>query len=368
MEIVIDTLDKNITSNVKFKINPCLEFACAFQLIGKFEEFNSLALEMNYIASIKDTEIINKLNLSMSKYAKQEMDYFFSFCSIENIIAAFIADNEGLDDVATLLKLMENSDEVTFLNYLGGIFILEYESNLHGNWCKINNDLKSMSDYIQKLVVNNLDNKEKTLECFRHPEETKKRLCSLATQFYEKSYKPIEDEILHELNNGLIKYKQLLNYNPEEFLKKYFLNFFKPENTTWEYKINIHISFFKQISFWVINIHDYISKDGWVALGIRSYEFYSKDQQKDNVDKFLKALSDKSRLSIIKILSQRSCYGYEIAGLLKLTPPTVNYHMNFLMDADIASFDRIENKVYYILNKNKIKELFVQCEKMLLNE
>lgn len=296
------------------------------------------------------------------------MDYFFNICSIEYVLTAFIADNEGLDDVVDLLKLMENSDEVTFFSYLGGVFISEYESDLHNTWCKINNNLKDMSDYIQKVVVNDLDKKEKILECFKNPEETKKRLCFLCNQFYEKSYKPIEDEILHELNNGLIKYKQLLHYNPEEFLKKYFLDFFKPENNSFQYKINVHISFFKQISFLVISLHDYIRKDGWVALGIRSYEFYSKDQLKDNVDKFLKALSDKSRLSIIKILSQRSCYGYEIAGLLKLTPPTVNYHMNFLMDANIASFDRIENKVYYSLNKEKIKEMFIQCEKMLLNE
>lgn len=366
--IIITTLDENITSNVKFKINSCLEFACAVQLIGRLEKFYSLAQEMNYIPSIEDNEIIDKINLSISKYVKQEMDYFCDICSIENILAAYIADNVGLDDVGALLKLMETSNEVTFFNYLGGIFIGEYESSLHDSWCQINNDLNKMSDYIQKVIINDLDKKEKIFECFRNPEETKKRLCFLFTQFYEKSYKPIEGAILHELKNGLIKYKQLLNSNPEDFLKKYFLDFFKPENAKWEYKFNIHISFFKQISFWVINFHDYINKDGWIVLGIRSYEFYSKDQLKDNVDKFLKALSDKRRLSIIKILSQSSYYGYEIAGLLELTPATVSYHMTFLMDADIVSFDRIENKVYYILNKAKVKELFIQCEKMLLNE
>jgi DNA-binding transcriptional ArsR family regulator len=366
--ITINTLEQSIISNVKFKINPCLEFACAVQLVGKFEIFNSLAQEMNYIPSIEDNETIDKINLSISKYVKQEMNYFFGICSIENILAAFIADNEGLNDVDALLKFMENSNEVTFFNYLGGIFIGEYESSLHDTWCEINNDLNKMSDYIQKVVINDLDNKEKMLECFRNPEETKKRLCFLFTQFYEKSYKPLENKILHDLNNGVIKYKQLLNSNPEEFLKKYFQDFFKPENNKWEYKINVHVSFFKQISFWAISIHDYISKDGCVALGIRSYEFYSKDQLQDNVDKFLKAISDKRRLSIIKILSKGSYYGYEIAGLLELTPATISYHMTFLMDADIVSFDRIENKVYFILNKSKVKELFIQCEKMLLSE
>jgi ABC-type histidine transport system ATPase subunit len=91
-------------------------------------------------------------------------------------------------------------------------------------------------------------------------------------------------------------------------------------------------------------------------------------EAKDRVDRFLKMLSDKRRIDIIKMLSYKPYYGYEIAAKLELTPATVNYHISLLMDADVLTFDREENKVYYTLNKEKIKELLKETSIVLLNE
>ncbi|WDC84248.1 winged helix-turn-helix domain-containing protein [Caloramator sp. mosi_1] len=114
-------------------------------------------------------------------------------------------------------------------------------------------------------------------------------------------------------------------------MERYFLNFFKIENETWQYKLNIHISLFKEIYFWVLNMHDYKEKFGWVLLGINTDKLVYKNKLQEQVDNFLKVLSDTRRVKIIKLLAKRPYYGYEIASILNLTPATVNHHMNFYL-------------------------------------
>nr|WP_274601606.1 metalloregulator ArsR/SmtB family transcription factor [Clostridium rhizosphaerae] len=156
--------------------------------------------------------------------------------------------------------------------------------------------------------------------------------------------------------------------SPEEFISKYFFNFFKIENKSWNYKLNIHLSLFLNIYFWTVNLHDYKEKQGWVVVGIRTYKFFYQKEAFEKVDRFLKVLGDKRRVDIVKMLSHKPYYGYEIAAKLELTPATVNYHINLLMDAGILTFDREENKVYYTLNKDRVKELLNETSMMLINE
>lgn len=366
--ININTLDSKIISNVSFEINPCVEFTCAVGVSVKYEEYSSLASEMNFKIYDEDKEIFEKFKSNISRYITSELKYFYNICSVENILMAYITDFNNIENVELLLDAMDKTDEITLVSHLGGIFISEYVSENHEEWCSVRQDLSKMLEFIENSRTDKEERKERLLECFRNPEETKQRLCFMFRQLYEKAYKPVEGIVLERLREAEKKYKSIFEEDPQGFLKRYFIDFFKPEKGKWEYKIGIHISLFYQISFWPINLHDYKKARGMAVLGMRSYEFYSKKELNDKVNKFLKALSDSRRLSIIRLLAARPYYGYEIAAALNLTPATVNYHMNFLLNSDIVSFDKEETKVYFILNKDRFKELFKESEKMLLNE
>lgn len=366
--IIIKTIDEQIIANTQFKINPCLEFACAVRTVGKRELLLNLAREMNFNIDKKDEELLQTLENGMSKYIRSEMEYFFSICDIEILVSAFVADYENVDSVPKFLSTMEKETAKTLFKYFGGIFIAFELPKLNIKWDEVKDDLTKMKAYISECEAENKIAKEKLLECFDNPEETKQRLYFLFKQFYEKSYKPIENTVLEEIKKVEEQYKKILKSTPQEFITRYFFNFFKIEKEAWEFKLNIHISLFLNIYFWNINLHDYKEKRGWVILGIRTYEFYFQKEAADRVDRLLKVLSDKRRVEIIKMLSFKPYYGYEIAAKLELTPATVNYHINLLMDADILTFDREENKVYYTLNKDKIKELLRETSMMLINE
>lgn len=80
----------------------------------------------------------------------------------------------------------------------------------------------------------------------------------------------------------------------------------------------------------------------------------------------LKALSDKSKLEIVKALKTSSLYGSQIADMLGLTNATVSYHMAALAALDIVILEKDNNRVYYCLNHKKLKNYFALLEKLLL--
>ena len=79
----------------------------------------------------------------------------------------------------------------------------------------------------------------------------------------------------------------------------------------------------------------------------------------------LKALSDKSKLDIIRELKQANRYNLELAEQLKLSPSTTSHHMNTLLSCGFVSVEKQDGKVYYSLNQKNI-ELFLNDLKELL--
>ena len=72
----------------------------------------------------------------------------------------------------------------------------------------------------------------------------------------------------------------------------------------------------------------------------------------------LKALADKKRLRIIKMLQQRTCCVCETTSILNIAPSTVSNHLHILKDAGIIE-DMKEGKwVNYSLNK-KTNNIFL---------
>ncbi len=74
--------------------------------------------------------------------------------------------------------------------------------------------------------------------------------------------------------------------------------------------------------------------------------------------KVMKALSDKNRLKIVKMLQQRELCVCEIQAGLKLAQPTVSKHLKILEEAGILTFRKEGLWVNYSVN-NKPDNPFV---------
>ena len=72
----------------------------------------------------------------------------------------------------------------------------------------------------------------------------------------------------------------------------------------------------------------------------------------DNLIKILKALGDKNRLRIIKMLQQKQLCVCEITAILGLATSTVSKHLSILKNADLI-YDAKDGKwVDYFLNRD----------------
>lgn len=83
----------------------------------------------------------------------------------------------------------------------------------------------------------------------------------------------------------------------------------------------------------------------------------------------LKHLSDKSKFEILMYISKnKRAYGSELAKHLNLTTATISHHMNTMMTEGLVSLEKIDNRVYYSLNKDALARALNFCQNLFLEE
>lgn len=91
-------------------------------------------------------------------------------------------------------------------------------------------------------------------------------------------------------------------------------------------------------------------------------------EQSQELEKQLKALSDRNRIMILRILHQRKEYGARLANALDLTTATISHHLEILKQADLILEEKVGNIKYFELHHARFGKLlqelrsFVQME------
>ncbi len=75
------------------------------------------------------------------------------------------------------------------------------------------------------------------------------------------------------------------------------------------------------------------------------------------IDKTLKALSDKNRREILKMLKNGPMTAGEIGAYFNMSSATVSYHISTLLDADLIYMNKEKNFRIYSLNTSVFEEL-----------
>ncbi|WP_027409358.1 ArsR/SmtB family transcription factor [Anoxybacteroides tepidamans] len=70
----------------------------------------------------------------------------------------------------------------------------------------------------------------------------------------------------------------------------------------------------------------------------------------ENASHILKLLGDKTRLTIIAILSKRECCVCELLEVFDMSQPSVSQHLRKLKDAGLIKEERRGQWIYYSLN------------------
>jgi DNA-binding transcriptional ArsR family regulator len=100
----------------------------------------------------------------------------------------------------------------------------------------------------------------------------------------------------------------------------------------------------------------------------KAVRFFGKDQiliyspdfkqfTQNDIIKILKIISDETRFKIIELLSEnKSMMGKDLAGILKLSTPTISHHMELLKEAGFINEERVKNSKFYSINFDSVNK------------
>ncbi len=107
----------------------------------------------------------------------------------------------------------------------------------------------------------------------------------------------------------------------------------------------------------------------YIGLGVRPmFKVPYKERISINFEEMLKVLSDKNRLTILRMLKNKDAYGQELADMQKLSPNTISHHMSKLQSCNLTKSTLDGSKVYYSSNQRAIRELIEQLKELLLRQ
>ncbi|HOA82228.1 MAG TPA: autorepressor SdpR family transcription factor [Defluviitaleaceae bacterium] len=75
------------------------------------------------------------------------------------------------------------------------------------------------------------------------------------------------------------------------------------------------------------------------------------------MDSVFKALSDKSRRQILKLLREKDLSAGEIAKSFNISKPSLSHHLNILKQANLVQTERQGQNIIYSLNTTALQEL-----------
>lgn len=100
----------------------------------------------------------------------------------------------------------------------------------------------------------------------------------------------------------------------------------------------------------LINEHNTL----WLSIGINGLSYVRSIEKEGNVEVFLKALSDPTRLRIMTMLASKKNYVQSVANELKLAPSTIYHHLDTLNTLSLVTSEKVGKKVYYKVNRDEV--------------
>ena len=273
------------------------------------------------------------------------MSRYIQVGSIDNLIKEFC----GAESTLLKRELISFYDDKT----KESIF---YEELLNNN-----NELYS---YINNLKINTLQKWELTVFLNKPTEilEPFEKLCRIIEKRINQVYKK---------NTALIssfekRLKVKIEKNPQHLIDTELKIFSEKVSPYAAYNFVLSYSLLKEFFGMSVGGMDYTI----IFLGIhydRSLRWISvaDDILEDEV--FFKALGDKTRLKIIKLLLQRKMYVGEIAKECNLKISTISYHLEILSLGGIVGHETAKNHVYYMLSETNIKTRLEKILKVFKN-
>lgn len=355
-----------IKAEISLSTNPVFEMLVSLNRIADSDQMESNYFEnAGYSPHPRISEIIQEIKSSLSLFYRQEISFFFNkpvCCLLWDLVVS-----EGIRDVHQLpAKLASRSDDDVMKQLLSDV--IEILGQQDGDAClneqEIAHMLADRLSFEQRLAdcqsISSAD-QEKALEILRYPADAKQRLMRLLER-YAHVFAPYLAE-LETLDLAEVeKSREVCLANTEDFVANYLkinINILDPAT-----RIDLIPNAFSEILTYVYQPE----KDHFVLLyGTFISKKRLREKRSEEIKQFFKVLSEEKRVEIIKSLALKPSIGSDLAKQVGLTNATASYHLTMLLGIGLVDYERVGQKLHYILNKAMLKDLFDKAYQDLVN-
>lgn len=339
----------------QIKYNHALEFVCAVRKYG-VEKFRDIDWKKIY----SKEEVVKELvDFTPSKEVKKWLSY------IDNNICPYFSNDlifvtqeiTGLLDVC-FLEIIEKdlSEPNQLLENLKAYDPNQLIKDIYGFY-----DLKipitSSDEDIFKELSKSKPNSmvSSLLQIMKNPVEYKKRAISSLEKFYNLYYQPFQEDVYKSMKKHLDTHNNLFEKNPLEFINAIGVGDYSDRIKDLD-DIDLYLSYFIDLGMFYYNLNDGIT----MFYGKSMLEKLKSKEDVDTYKSLFQALSDNTRVEILKLTSKKPYYNKELAEHFNLSTATLSYHLNILLAVEVLNFEPsiINNRYYYTTNKSKLKEIF----------
>ncbi len=333
------------------ELSKCIDFYSIGKVVLDNNSMDKKLIELGYLKAYldlynRDKNFLEKLELM--NYDELSPLSFYRFLEIEEL-----KENNDIDKIREVL-LNKNELEIRKA-IISAIVNDEKEVEEY-----INNPL-SIFDLIEDCKVNDIT-KGRLTRAISKPKEAMKEYLDILFSFrddFEEIYSKYEDELIDKAQ----EYEKILNKKGLAYIKEKMKDFL---NAEFEYlnkyrEVNLFVSMFMQLGIKI----DY--GINFILLGKdfdKMLEIIHQINKTEEINKTLifKNLGDETRFKIFSLIANGITKNKELAQKCNVTKPTITYHINQMIVADMIKVDEkykysIKKDVVINFLKNYINEL-----------
>ncbi|WP_127530806.1 ArsR/SmtB family transcription factor [Paenibacillus kobensis] len=363
---------------VRFLYSECFELYNMMKLMADLPKYRRIAKQMNI-----DTETGILIGAeqhfsTLSSHLKREISFFFE--SLDSTDPQTVSLTPFNLDCGFLMSIIAHSDEESaehwierlddipaeeiIRNMVPGLF-LEQWAQLLGDesWESLSADGKKLRLRISELTSLSEDLERKRqllLECMDNPDETKDRYMLLIRSFYSKVFRQLAEQLRDEAMESAERYQLAFEQN-SDFLRRVF----KTDVSLLKKSTRFHVSAIQQVGSAIFEPGE---EYDWAVIGSQNDRYFGPVADMEQLERLFKALADKRRLEMLRLLQERPRFGKELADELSITPGAVTYHTGFLLALDIIQIDANlsnDKRIYFSICNDQIRLLLDSAKETL---
>lgn len=347
-----DKMAEKLSNNFYVARSPVFELLVLLVQISEFKTVEKETYQKQETKRLYDW--FKELQQDLSTDLLEEINMFFhpdSFFGLSLIEMIYLHNqHHDIEKCLAFLKTVDAKQIVSSFFNTG--------HNLFNNESIFSNSAK-VHKYIQNTTLPN-NEKSKLFYLYFDAENTQEKLISVLQQGYDLIYRSNSKQLETSHVEAIEKIKSLSVQQLNQIIRF-------DENTPFEKLPNTIIiipSYYhhsKTVFSYDTDCDLVISITGINLIE----ELMNEKDTEEKIIEFARALSDSKRINIIQELNKQPRYGYELAQRLNLSSPTISHHMSILFRLGLVTTTKFENKIYYEVNKDKLKQSIAEMIDLL---